>query len=72
MEGIRAWVKQFYVLAPCCIDFMSHFFIGWSVNVDFASKHDVMIMLYCIYLWSQDRDNGRLWTSLTVQHRITD
>ncbi len=40
-EGIRALVKQFYVLAPCCIDFMSHFFIGWSVNVDFASKHDV-------------------------------
>ncbi len=53
-EGIRAWGKKFYVLSA--MSRWCHIFIGWSVNVDRSSKHN-MWWSYCIilYLWSRDR-----------------
>ncbi len=45
-------------------------FIGWLVNVDRNNKHTVRRSCCIVgYLWSQDCDNGHLWTS--VRHRIT-
>ncbi len=71
-EGIRARGKQFYVLAPCHVDFMSHFYWLVSKNGSYQQTHCAMIILYRRFLWSQDCDNGRLWTSLTVWHKSHD
>ncbi len=50
----------------CRVDFMSHFY--WLV-----SKHTVQGSCCIVgYLWSQDRDNSHLWTSLTVRQKNTD
>ncbi len=63
-----------FIISSFMFDLIScHIFIGWSVNVDRSSKHTVQWSCCIIgYLWSQDRDNGHLWTSLTVRHRSTD
>ncbi len=79
-EGIRAWGKHFYVLAPCRVDFMLDFYWLVSKRGSHQQTHCAMIMLnfwHCqkiiaSYLWLQDHDNDHLWTSLTVRHRTTN
>ncbi len=44
-EGIRAWGKQFYVLAPCRVDFMSHFYWPFSKRESWQQTHSARIML---------------------------
>ncbi len=45
-EGIRAWGKQFYVLAPRRVDFMSHVYWLVSKRGTYQQTHCAMIMLY--------------------------
>ncbi len=45
-DGIRAWGKQFYVLAPRRVDFMSHFYWLVSKRESYQRTHCAMIMLY--------------------------
>ncbi len=45
-EGIRAWGKQFYVLAQCHVDFMSHFYWLVSKRGSYQRTHCAMITLY--------------------------
>ncbi len=45
-EGIRAWGKQFYALAPCHVDFMGHFYWLVSKRGSYQQTHCAMIMLY--------------------------
>ncbi len=45
-EGRRAWGKQLYVLAPCRIDFMTHFYWLVSKHGSYLQTHCAMIMLY--------------------------
>ncbi len=67
-EGIRAWGKQFYVLAPYRIDFMSHFYWLVSKRGSYQQTHSAMIILY--YRLSLD---ARTWKrpSLNLSHCMT-
>ncbi len=78
-EVIRAWGKQLYVLAPCCVVSCS-IFIRWSVNMGRSSKtlcddHAELLTLSENYrrlsVVTRPWQNSS-WTSLTVQYRSTD
>ncbi len=44
-EGIRAWGKQFYVLAPCHIDFRSHLYWLVSKRGSYQQIHCAMLTI---------------------------